>query len=145
MDSQINYLPTGTCFDDTFDLIQSGFFERKELGKIRIVHALVERVNPVEDEPQKPYAHAWVEFEGVVHEVFIHAETYQKIVMLFTQEQHATVIKTVSRTEYTLQEVGIAGMLDPLKSSGPYKLEYLRACRDWEDVKHLYDFEGAGV
>ena len=141
----INYLPTGTCFDDTFDIIQCGYIPRDRRKDVRIVHALVKRINPVESEPQDAYAHAWVELGGEVLEVFIDSTDHQKIVMHFTPEQHASVLEVLDRTEYSLQEIAIAGLQDPMQSSGPYKLKYLQACRDWEQVKHHYDFEGVGV
>lgn len=132
MNSKLDLLPTGTCFDDPLDAIEAGQIPLSDVPKIRIVHGLVSRQN---DPSERIYAHCWWVLRGRIHDCWFHPLKNGRHVMIYTPEEFQSVFKVHDQTVYTVAQIMIEGLKHPRQHAGPFKQQYLEACRDYKAEK----------
>lgn len=128
-----SYHSSGTCFDDAHELICSGYFPRKDLDHVMIVHGIIsDRLEPIQK-----YAHCWITFKGRVYEKRIEMPGNNPVVMNFSIEEFYQEFIVHDKTEYSINDIKIMGLKNPNITTGPYLEKYLKLCNDYSPASSL--------
>jgi hypothetical protein len=112
-------LPTHTCFDDALDLIEAIVIEnRREFKKLKLAHGICLMPDG------EPYAHAWVEREGVC--LFVGIIDGKRLTLAADHVEYYIDMKVQEVTHYTVAQA----MAENKRSNhyGPWKPEYAALC-----------------
>jgi len=117
--------PTGTCFDDATAIAGQLLQKVKHKKKVFICHGIA-RYNNEDDD--RPFAHAWVEFGGEVYQRNI---VRGKIVnVVIKRKTFYAQLGIIERRRYSLERLERIVKRRPSLTSGPWYRPYWLLCRD---------------
>lgn len=126
--------PTGTCFDDTFEIVRMlmmpGFMNHTPKKDWPVIyHGLVR--SPMNINSNEIFAHAWVGRFGKLYQIFRLGDDNTNIAE-FTPEQFADLYEIIESTTYDLDEIIAMAKRNPSSTSGPWIQRYIEKCKDWK-------------
>lgn len=125
--------PTGTCFDDAFELIEyfvdlepAMMHEPRLLLVHGIAHVPDEQPKYGEEAPGEPFAHGWIELNDQVFHKGIHCGV--KIGVRRDIDEFYDQLRIEDFTEYRMKDVW--RMNQKHRHYGPWVKRYIELCRE---------------